>query len=123
MELISLDFLHLEHSKGGFEYLLVLVDHFKIFSQAYTIKTKKWQTVAAKIFNEFIPPFDAPLRIHHEKGVEFENALFSPIQELFGISKSHTTSYHHEGSGQVERFNRTLLSMLHTLPDNFKSNW
>ena len=123
MELISIDFLHLEHSKGEFEYLIVLVDHFERLSQAYTIKNKIGRTVAEKILSDFVPPFDAPLRIHHHKGDEFENALFSRMDELFGISKSHTTLYHHEDSGQVERFNKTLLSMLHTLPDNFKSNW
>ena len=31
--------------------------------------------------------------------------------------------YHPQGNGKAERFNRTLLSMLHTLPEAYKSHW
>ena len=34
-----------------------------------------------------------------------------------------TTPYRPEGNGSCERFNRTLISMLGTLPEDFKSKW
>ena len=82
LQMLSIDFVRLERSSGGHKYILVVVDHFTKYVQAYLTKKKTAVTAADRIFNDFIPRFGFPEKLHHDMGGEFENHLFERLEEF-----------------------------------------
>ena len=50
-------------------------------------------------------------------------SLLHEVCRSLGIHKTRTTAYHPQGDGLVERFNRTLLSMLATTAKDHPATW
>ena len=121
-ELLSVDFLKLEKA-GGYEYLLVIVDHFTRYAEVYPTKSKTATTAAKKLYDEFIIRYGYSKRLHSDQGGEFINEIWDKISSLCDIKRTRTTPYHPQGNGQCERFIRTLVQMLRTLEDAHKRNW
>ena len=80
-------------------------------------------TVARLLVNEFICRFGVPEQLHTDQGRNFEYTLIKQICQLLGIRKTCTTPYHPQSDGMVERFNRTLLSMLSIAVEESEGDW
>ena len=123
LELVCMDYLSLERSKGGYENVLVITDHFTRYALAIPTKNQTAKTTAEAFFNNFVVHYGLPKRIHSDQGANFESNIIKELCRITGMEKSRTTPYHPMGNGTTERFNRTLLSMLGTLQTTQKKDW
>ena len=123
LELVCLDYLKLDRSKGGYEDILVVTDHCTRYAQAYPTRNQTAKTTARVLFDNFIVHYGFPARLHSDQDANFMSSLISELCSLAGISKSRTTPYHAMGNGMTDRFNQTLLNMLGTLEEDKKADW
>ena len=123
MELVCIDYLSLERSKGGYEKILVITDHFTRYAQAFPTRNGTAQTTARVLYENYFIHYGFPSKIHSDKGASFESKTIKKLCETAGIKKSRTTPYHPMANGMVERFNKILLNMLGTLHEDQRGDW
>ncbi|XP_030613817.1 uncharacterized protein LOC115800532 [Archocentrus centrarchus] len=117
-----MDFLSIEPDQSNTKDVLVLTDHFTKYAIAIPTPNQKAQTVAKCLWDHFIVHYGIPERLHSDQGPDFESHIIRELCKIMGIHKIRTTPYHPRGN-PVERFNRTLLSMLGTLEQKDKTQW
>ena len=120
-EMVAVDILQLPLSCQNNRYLLVIQDYFTKWAEAIPLPDQ----TASRITKELVKVFTRyglPSILHSDQGANFESTILRQTLDAFGVQKTHTTSYHPQGDGMVERFNRTLLQMLRSYA-NHKSDW
>ena len=127
LELVYIDYLTIEppsNSRSNKDVnILIITDHFTRYAQAHITSSQKAPVVAKTLWDHFFVYYGFPEKILSDQGRNFESLLISELCELTQIKKLRTTPYRPEDNGSCKRFNRTLISMLGTLPDDFKSKW
>ena len=123
LELVHLDYLKIEPSKGNIENVLVITDHFTRYAQAFPSKTQTALATAKLLWNNFTLHYVFPSKIITDQGRNFESELIDHLCQLAGVQKLRTSPYHRQTNGQCERFNGTLLNMLGTLTPEQKKDW
>jgi len=123
-ERIAIDFTgpHPRSSSGKI-YMLTAVDHFSKYAFAFPVQNREAVTVARTLISGIFNIFGVPKQLLSDRGPEFESALMRELCGLLGIDKLRTTSYKPSTNGAVERFHRTLNSLLAKVVDVHQRDW
>ena len=107
----------------GNKHILVVVDHFTKWCEAFATPDQKASTVAPLLVSRIFSRFGPPAVLHSDQGRNFESTLLHEICNFMGITKTRTTSYHPQCDEQTERQNRTIQAMLSAFVSNRRDDW
>lgn len=115
----------LPETDNGNKYILVISDYFTKWTDAYPLRNIEALIVAEVITEQFIAKWGVPEIIHSDQGRQYDNRLFKDLCDLLGtcIRKTPTTAFHPKSDGMVERFNKTLATMLTAYVSDHQHDW
>jgi len=124
MSRIHIDILGpLPKTKQGHQFILLIVDSFSKWTEAFPLVSQNAQEIAYVLYNEFICRYGAPTSMVSDRGKNFMSKLVSALCELFHIKRYFTSAYHPQTNATVERANSTLAKVLTAYVDEHHSNW
>jgi len=124
LDLVTIDILSgLPTASDGSKYLLVAVDAFTKWVEAYPLSDQEAHTCMTALFNGFFARFGLPRQLHSDQGRNFESSLVKELCEIAGVNKTRTTPFHPRSDGLTERANRTILQMLRATTSQNPQEW
>lgn len=109
--------------ENGNRYILVICDYFTKWVEAFAMPNMETVTIARLLVQEVLTRFGIPSSLHSDQGKQFEGNIFTEMCKVLNIKKTRTSPYHPQCNGLVERFNKTLITMLRSLVDEHQSDW
>ena len=122
-QIVGVDIMELPVTTRGNKYVVVFQDLFTKWPMVYPTSNQKAETIARLIVEEIVPFFGVPEALLSDRGTNLLSHLMKDICKLLGIKKLNTTAHHPECDGAVERFNRTLKTMLRKQAARHGAQW
>ncbi len=111
-QILGVDVMDLPKTNNGNKHVLVFQDYFTKWPMVYAIPDQKAHRIVDILAKEIVPTVGVPECLLSDRGTNLLSHLMMDVCKALGITKLNTTAYHPQCDGLVERFNRTLKSML-----------
>ena len=118
----QIDFTHMPPVRRV-RYLLVLVDTFLGWVEAFPTTNKRAHTVAQILLTEIIPRFGLPSSLQSDNGPEFTSKVTQQLVQFLQIPWKFHIPYRPQSSGKVERMNRIIKETLTKLTFEVHLDW
>ena len=122
-QIVGVDIMELPLTSNGNRYLIVFQDLFTKWPMVYPASDQKAERIARLLVEEIVPFFGVPEALLPDRGTNLLSYLMKDLCKILGITKLNTTASHPQCDGAVEKFNRTLKTMLRKHVMKFGVQW
>ena len=89
----------------------------------FAIPDQKSTRIVDILVHEVMPFVGVPESLLSDRGTNLLSFIMKDVCSLLGIEKLNTTAYHPQCDGLIERFNRTLKTMLRKHAARYGNQW
>jgi transposase InsO family protein len=109
-------------SEGGYQYILVMIDHATRYPDAVPLKRIDAETVAEALWNLW-SRYGIPDEVLTDQGKQFTGELMQEVNKFLSIKGVRTTPWHPSTNGLTERMNGVLKQMLRKMTLEQPKQW
>ena len=110
-------------SKCGKRWILLVVDSFSGWCEAFALPNADAITTAKVLYSEIFTRYGAPRYLLSDRGANFLSTLVQALCEIFSIKRIRTSSYHPASNSRCEKFNAFINKSLRTMVDDKQEDW
>lgn len=107
----------------GYKYLLVFVDTFTGWIEAFPCRSEQAIEVTKALLREIIPHFGLPKTLQSDNGPSFIAQITQQVSSALQIKYYLHSAWHPQSSGKVEKANHTLKRHLSKLSLETQETW
>ncbi|UYV61625.1 K02A2.6-like [Cordylochernes scorpioides] len=109
---VHIDLIGTLPPSNGNIYCLTCIDRYTSWMEVVPLPDMKSETVARAFYENWIVRFGAPHTVISDQGKQFTSQLFKDLTTLCGIKLRHSTAYHPQCNGKIERLHRTIKTAI-----------
>ena len=111
------------NNKDGYKHVLLVVDSYTRWPEAFPTKTQDASEVASILYREIFTRYGAPRSLISDRGQNFMSKLVTALCDIFQVTRHHISSYHPATNATCERYNQTLAQAIRAHCSEDASNW
>ena len=122
-EVVQIDHQKICMTESGYNQILVIIDHFTKLAEAVPCQTASAEETCDHLITHWISRYGCPMTFQSDNGKAFVGDLTKELMKRSHIAQAHSTTYHPQTNGLVERQNRTLVNMLRVYCSRYMTDW
>ena len=122
-EVVQIDHQKICMTESGYNQTLVIIDHFTKLAEAVPCQTASAEETCDHLITHWISRYGCPMTFQSDNGKAFVGDLTKESMKGSHIAQAHSTTYHPQTNGLVERQNRTLVNMLRVYCSRYMTDW